>query len=400
MAEAASAQGPASPPAATPQPRVVEFSRTVSRARMRPRHWLILASFVLCVLTPLAVAGWYLFARAADQFASEVGFTVRREEGVSGLDILGGLGALTGTSASSDTDILYKFIQSQEMVRHALDMLDLREIWSGPVATDPVFALDPDATIEDLVAYWGRMVRVFYDPGTGLIEVEVRAFDPQSARDIAQVIFDRSSAMINELSAVARADMTRYAREELEQALEQLRTARQALTMFRNETQIVDVGADLQGQMGVLNSLQGQLAEALIELDLLAETAREGDPRLDQARRRIAVIERRIEEERAKVGGVGAAGGQAFADLVGEFESLQVDVEFAQETYLSARAAYDSTIADARRQNRYLAAYVEPTLAETAIYPRRGILLALAALVLAGSWTIIVLIYYSLRDRR
>jgi len=359
-----------------------------------------MVSFLLVVLAPLGVAGWYLYARAADQYASYVGFTVRREEGGSGLDMLGGLSALTGTSSSTDTDILYKFIQSQEMVRLAQAELDLPVIFGRPSATDPIFALTPGATIEDVVAYWQRMVRVFYDPSTGLIEIEVRAFDPADAQAVAQAVFRQSGEMINNLSAVARGDMTRYAVEELDTAQEQLRQARQALTLFRNETQIVDVNADLQGTMGVLNSLQAQLAEAMIASDLLVETAREGDPRLQQASQRIEVIERRIVEERAKVGSASAVGDGAYADLVGQFETLQVDLEFAQESYLSARAAYDATLADARRQNRYLAAYVEPTLAEAPAYPQRAMLLGLVGMVLFGIWAIAVLVYYSLRDRR
>ena len=56
--------------------------------------------------------------------------------------------------------------------------------------------------------------------------------------------------------------------------------------------------------MGLLNSLQAQLAETLIELDLLAETARSDDPRVEQAKRKTVVIEKRIAEERRKLGSV------------------------------------------------------------------------------------------------
>ena len=85
---------------------------------------------------------------------------------------------------------------------------------------------------------------------------------------------------------------------------------------------------------------------------------------------------------------------------MGEFESLQVDLEFAQESYLATRAAYESRIAEARRQNRYLAAYVQPTLPEAALYPQRDILLLLTALIAFGLWAISVLVFYSLKDRR
>ena len=56
--------------------------------------------------------------------------------------------------------------------------------------------------------------------------------------------------------------------------------------------------------------------------------------------------------------------------------------------------------AEARRKSRYLAAHIRPTLAETAEYPRRLVLMALVAFFSFGLWTLGVLIYYSVRDRR
>ena len=390
------ASKPAKP--AKPKVRVIEVAPAAKPARMQLRHWMMVLFFLLMVVVPTGGAGYYLYTRAADQYASKVGFSVRSEETGSAFELLGGLTNISGSS-SSDTDILYEFIQSQELVQ-AIDVsLGLHQIYLKP-ENDPVFRLPEDASIEDLVDYWLRMVRIVYDPGTGLIEVEVRSFDPDDSRAIAQQIFDRSSQMINDLSALARGDVTRYAKEELDLAVSRLKDARQALTLFRNQTQIVDPTADIQGQMGLLNSLQAQLAETLIELDLLTETARDNDPRVELAERKTVVIQNRIDEERRKLGVGGSDATEAYADLVGRFEVLQVDLAFAQEAYISALSAYDTAVAEARRQSRYLAAYVRPTLAETPQYPQREILLAVVALILFGSWTILTLIYYSLKDRR
>ncbi|MGB7244826.1 MAG: hypothetical protein WBC93_22400 [Sulfitobacter sp.] len=371
---------------------------TARPAYLRLRHWVILFSFLMLVVAPAGAAGYYLYTRAADQYASTVGFTVRREETGSAYEILGGLTNFSNAS-SSDTDILYEFIQSQELVRAIDDSLDLRRIFRKPDG-DVLFALKDKATIEDLMIYWKRMVRVAYDPGTGLIEVEARAFDPRDATAIATEIFDRSNIMINQLSTVARSDTTRYAEDELNQAVSRLKVARQALTRFRNDKRLVDPTADIQSQMGLLNSLQTQLAGALIDLDLLEASTRSADPRIDQANRKIMVIENRIEGERQKLGVGGGQGGVGYAALLGEYESLQVDLEFAQNAYTASLSAYDTAVAEARRQSRYLAAYLKPTLPESAIYPKRAIILTVATLMLFGVWSILVLVFYSLRDRR
>lgn len=378
-------------------------------ARLRRRHRAIMASFVLMVLLPAALAVAYLHLRAADQYTSTVGFAVRTQDSNPAIELLGGISSsLSGGSSSSDTDILYEFIRSQELVRRIDAALDLRAIWSRPAGRDPVFAFDPDGTIEDLLEYWRRMVRVFYNGGTGLIELRVHAFDPAEAQAIATAVFDESARMINELSAIARDDATRYAREELDAAVERLKLARQAMTAFRSETRIVDPTADIQGQMGLLNTLQQQLAASLIEIDLLRDNARDGDPRVTQTERRIEVIRARIEDEREKFGlGGGRAGsagagadGEDYATILAEFERLTVDREFAERAYTGALAAYDAAQAEARRTSRYLAAYVSPTLAEAPLYPQRAVLSALVIFFAGLAWSIAVLIWYAIRDRR
>ncbi|MEM7238461.1 MAG: sugar transporter, partial [Pseudomonadota bacterium] len=210
-AKAAPATSPANQPGAGVPP-------PVAQSFMRPRHGLLIFSFILCVLVPSGVTGWYLWTQAADQYVSKVGFSVRREDNSSAIELLGGLGNFSGSS-SSDTDILYEFIQSQRLVSEIDSALDLRMIWSRPV-NDPVFSLDPEASLETLVEYWEQMVRLSYGAGSGLLEVEVRAFTAADATLIAETLFGESSKMINQLSAIAREDAIRYANEELGVALE------------------------------------------------------------------------------------------------------------------------------------------------------------------------------------
>ena len=231
-------------------------------ARFRFRHFLVAVSFFLMVIFPSAGAFWYLHERAADQYASNVGFSVRKEEVGSAVEILGSISQISSGS-SSDTDILYEFIQSQELVGAIDEKLNLRAMFSKP-EHDPVFRFALDGSTEDLVQYWNRMVKIFYSGSNGLIQIRVQAFAPHDATKIAQAIFDESSLMINRLTAIAREDSTKYATDELDLAVDRLAKARQAIKAFRNETQIVDPTTDIQGQMGLVNTLQQQLASAII----------------------------------------------------------------------------------------------------------------------------------------
>lgn len=396
-------QGRRGPGAAARKPDPIPVPPPVARASVRGRHWLSVFSFILLVGLPIALCAWYLWERAADQYASYVGFSVRTEDTSSAIELLGGITELSGSS-SSDTDILHKFLESQRLVRTVDAELDLRAMWSkADPDVDPIFAYHTPGTIEDLSDYWARMVNVQYDASSGLLDLRINAFTAEDAQAIAQAIFRESSEMINALSSIAREDTLRYTREELEGSVERLKEARAAMTTFRNENQIVDPEANIQSQVGLLGSLQAQLAEALIEVDLLSGSSNSSDPRIIQQQRRVDVIRARIDAEQGKLGGVAGdegTGDVVFADILSEYESLAVDRQFAEEAYRSSLAAFDSAQAEARRQSRYLAAHVEPTLAESAQYPQRAMLLGLVSLFLFLTWSSLSLVLYALKDRR
>jgi capsular polysaccharide transport system permease protein len=378
------------------------FKPVARPARMRRRHYGLILSYLLMVVLPLFGIAYYLYTFAQDQYASNVGFTVRTEETGAATDLLGGLSQFAGGNTSTDGDILFEFINSAELVQRLVERIDLVSHYSEPYDVDPVFGLTPDATLEDLVGHWQDVVRVSYTQSNGLIDLQVLAFEPQMAQRIARAIVEESQILINELNEQARSDSMRYAQQDLDAAIARLREAREALTAFRTETQIVDPESDLQGRTGVLNNLQQQLAEALIEFDLLSQNSTNpDDPRLVQAQRRIDVIRDRIRQERLNFAteDVGAEG-EGYPTLMAEYEGLVVDREFAEESYRAALTALDAARTNAARQSRYLAVYIQPTLPQSAEFPRREVIVALSLLFLSLGWAIIALIYYSIRDRQ
>jgi capsular polysaccharide transport system permease protein len=395
------------PPTVRPAPQVVPASPSpTSRkwspampSRIRKRHVGLIATFLGLVILPALVAAWYLYARAQDLYASTLGFSVQRENLDSAFSLISGLASISGSS-SPDTDIIYRYIYSQTLVAEVDRDLDLRAIWSK-AEKDFVFAIDKEGSIEELVDYWSRMVKVHYDNATRLIEVRVLAFTAEDAQLIAETIFRRSTQMINRLNDEALADAVSFTAAELEKSRQGLISARQAMTTFRQVNQLVDPAADVAAQMALVSSLEQSLAEAKIDLDLLRESTSVSDPRLPQLERRIEVIKAQIAAERAKFG-VGIAGGEGavMAELVSEYERLKVDQEFAEATYQAARAAHETALSEAQRQSRFLAAHILPTRAESARDPNRPLMLGVLVSFLLLFWATGALIFYSLRDRR
>lgn len=369
-------------------------------AGFKRRHRGVRASFLGFVVVPFALIAAYLYVFAHDQFASTTGFTVRSEETSSATDLVGGLSSFVGGGTSSNTGVLFAYIQSQQIVERIQEQLDIRAHFSQNWGSDPVFSIWPDASIEDLLWFWGRIVRVSYDQSSGLMEVQTLALTAAYAQQIAAAIVRESEAMINDLNAQARSDTMASADADLVTSLARLRGAREELASFRARTQILDPFSDIQGRMGVINNLQQQLAQALVDHDLLLQITAETDPRVRQAERRIEVIRERIATERSNFATQDVTVFDTdYPRLIAQFEGLTVNQQFAERTYTAALTARDAARSNVERQSLYLATYVRPTLAQRAEYPQRLMLAFLTGLFLTLAWSAVTLVYYSLRDR-
>ncbi|WP_107498406.1 sugar transporter [Thalassobius sp. I31.1] len=362
---------------------------------MRSRHKFLIWSFMLVVQLPVGLLALYLGVFATPQFASSMSFSIRSEEFANPFDALSGLGELS-SGTSSDAQIVFDFIRSQKIVRTIDEQVGLRALYSAP-DNDPVFTISADVSVEKLVQHWHSMVQINLDKGSGIVRVKAFAFNPEDARRINHNILQQSQELVDQLSFLARQDAIGYAQEDLESARERLKVARQELSEFRSSARIIDPTIAVQSQGGVSAALQQQLADAWIELDLLtAATTREDDPRLTQLRRRVAAIEGRLEEERQALAGSANSG---MVEIVGRFEALLVEREFAEQAFVSAAAAFDVARADAGRRTKYLAVHIEPTLSDTALYPRSWVIIPIAFALLLLSWAVAIMVAYSIRDR-
>ncbi|MBC7737398.1 MAG: sugar transporter, partial [Candidatus Saccharibacteria bacterium] len=388
---------PAKPPRHDPFATYIPGA-SAKPAEMRRRHWGLVLFFLMMVIFPAVVHSWYLYTRAADQYESDVGFGSRTEDAPSTFAFLGVLSG-SGASSSSDMDILNQFIGSQELVARIDKKLDLRSIFSKP-ANDPLFTFPKDGSIEDLVGYWQKMVLPNYDSGTGLMTLRIFAFDPHDAQNIASAVLDESTSIINELSTTAQTDATKYSAETLANAEKRMAESQRVLTAYRIKNHIVDPQAQLAGASQVVNTLVQQLGAAQIDRDMLVGTLPDSDPRIAQLNRRIEVIQKRMDEENSKVGGLADTTSPGYAELVVGYQNLQMEQDFAQKAYLTALSAYDQAVNDAQHKTRYLTTFLSPTLAESTTAPNRPLRVFLTLLAGFLAWASIVMIYYALRDRR
>lgn len=384
-----------------PQPAPPEELKTVSELtlpkRRKLRHLMLKLSFLLLVVVPVAISAAYLYLRAADQYHSDAAFSVRSEEAQNPLDIMGAFTQSAGSSAP-DSEILNDFILSQTLVQIVDERLGLSGIYNKH-QEDIIFSLGEERSIEDKLDYWARMVSLAIDTNSGVLEIQVRAFTPEEAHMVATEIIDRSAELVEDLSRIAREDAMRFTLQDVEKAEERLKDIRTKVRAFRTQYQIIDPEADVESQVGIVAALQAQLAESLIELQTIDSNSQGTDPRLPSIQRRVDAIREQIANERNSVSNQ-SPDGKSLSELIGEYEELLVDLEFAQNAYVAALAAEEQARIEANRRARYLAVHIPPTLAEDSLYPLRELLLLVIFACCFAAWSILVMIYYNIRDRR
>ena len=345
--------------------------------RPRPRHWGALAGFAAAGrCCPFAAATAYLFTRAADQYHSEVAFSVRSEE--VGAAAAGLLGALTqiGSGTASDADILYDYIRSQEIVEAVDAELDLRTIWNRPGSGwrdgDPVFTLGDDPRSRRCTAHWLRMV----DRRLRLQHRHHRrrrpAPSPPRTPGRSPRRSSRSRAAL--VNAARRAGARgrgalRPRRARRGRGAPRARCAPSSPTSAAPTTSSTP-GRRRRAERAPERAERSELAQALVDARRADHLRRRGRPAGGPGRppdRRDHRAHRGRARARSAVTGVAGS----LPEVVGRYEELAVDLEFANTAYTQALAGLAAARAEARRQSRYLAPHVRPTLATTALYPRR-----------------------------
>ncbi|MEM9043545.1 MAG: hypothetical protein AAGC81_02540 [Pseudomonadota bacterium] len=385
---------------AIPQPAAIPI-RGVPKRRRRWRGPLM---FLLCVMVPWFFATEYLYLKAADQYASTLAFSVRSGTGPQANQTPDIMGALSGGSSplmATESYVVYDYLRSQQIVEAVNRDLDLYAIFSQD-RDDWVFSLGRDATVEDLTRYWQWQVPVSYDTLSGIVSVEVRSFDRKSATAISQSILTHASALVNEISRAAREDTVGFAKAELARAGLRLSDIRTQIRKYRDLEQKANAEGQLSIATDLIGTLEAELAEARVDLKLASTYTRENDPRVLRLTNKIEVLEERIAEERRRFGAGSAAataGEKSLADLLGDFEELEVERKFAETAYTNAMSGLQTANADARRTQRYLAVHIQPTRAEAASYPQRPLLSAMAFGALFLIWAVGSLVLTNLRDR-
>lgn len=354
----------------------------MSKPRSRPFPWL----FLLLVILPTVLATVYYYRYASDQYVSEAHFIIQGSSAPK-MDFLGALTGLPGAGGStSDAMIIRDYILSADFIQDIEPELDLRAHYSNP-AIDAYARLPADASQEDLVEYWQKMIDIEHDLTSGISTVTMTAFDPETSKKLVTLALKQSELLVNKLSANLRTDALQIAEKEVLSAEAEVNSLREQLTAFRQQQDVLDPASQANARiereetarLTRLSELQTQLSQAEAELAQVSAFMQPETMRVKTAQTKVNSLRQQIAKEQAK--SVAQSRGQSteVAGQLAQYTELQSRLGFTEQLYKSKQAALEQARLEIDRKQRYLTVTVQPNLPDEAIKPEKisGILTVL-----------------------
>ena len=376
-------------------PRRELAGETASTAEKRQFPFRLL-SFVVVAALPTILAGVYYFLIAADQYVAEFRFALRTVEPVR-IDPGSILGAAAPSPVGVDSYAVVQYIGSRDILDDLGRTLDLREMFSRPDA-DRLAQLQLPVTIEELVRYWKGQVDAFFDITNGTIVVRARAFTPDDALKLAQGILSSSERLVNDLSARARRDTLRSSQKEVHRAERRLKTALARLSEFRDREGLIDPRKTADATQALAGRIRDDIVRAQTEMATVKHYMRADAPSVKMLEARIQSLQTQLRSVESEVTDTERSRSEVLSRVMGLYERLESERSFAEKAYQHALEALDRSRLNADRQQVYIAGFVQPSLPEEALYPRRLHMVGLIAFLCCAIWLIGAFIVHTVRE--
>jgi len=352
-------------------------------------------TFVLVAVVPFFLSVYYYAFVASDQFTAEARFAVRSLADSGGNDGVEG-GVLDMRAATQDAYVVTSFIQSTELLRRIGARMDYRAMFDPP-GTDYFSGFPLDGSAEDFLEYWRRQVTAYIDGPSGIITLKVRTFRPQDSVRIATAIIQESELLINQMSQRARNDVVKGVKAEVEEAGKAYGEALASLNSLQHETQLLSPEARAMETGKLLTGLLAQKLELETRQYVVRQSSAEGSPAYQQLALARESLDSQIDTLRAELTGAESA---SIAKALQRFSELETNRLVAEKLYEVARKTYNSALVESVRKALYVVVFVQPSLPEESLYPRRVFTPVMTLLVLGVIWAILALAWASIQDHR
>ncbi|EAH7461296.1 capsule biosynthesis protein [Campylobacter coli] len=345
---------------------MTKINKSINTFFSKIKDLSIFDSFKIVWILMIFVIIYYILI-AADRYVSTITMSVKSTTGST--QASGVLSLLTATSnTSEDIKFLQGYIESLDMLKILDEKIHLKKLYNEQYI-DLFFSLSSSSSIESYLKYYQSRVKVHVDDKTGLLNVEVEGFTPESAHLIAKTIMQESEKFINEISHKAAREQMSFAEEELIKYKERYQKAQNDLIAFQNKYGVFDPLKQAEAKAGLVTQLESDIAQREAKLLTMQSYMNDSAPEIVTLKAEITALKKQLVKERSKISADNSS--QKLNDLAAKFQDLTIEAGFAQSAYEAALKAYESARIEALRKIKQLVIVQTPDVPQSAKYPEK-----------------------------
>ncbi|MGD9544633.1 MAG: hypothetical protein AB7F41_08070 [Methylocystis sp.] len=380
--------------------RVEDIAEKIATAKSGAGGGLIRHSFLIAVVLPTFLFWLYACFWQSDRYVAETRLTVRaQQEKKLAADPTSIISKLTGggggNTSSQDAFIVLNYIKSRAIVAD-LGGRDYMEKKFARPGVDYFSRLGRNANAEEIWKYWLSHISASVDTLSGILTVRADAFQPQDSLDIARDIVRLSERLVNKITLRNRSDALSRSELEVTLARQALADAREKTLQFRNKNVIIDPGSRAASIGELMGKLTLERIDIVNALSTFSSSLSNDAPSQRLQRTRLAAIDQQLAALKKKLADTQAP--DTVSAQIASYERLKLDEQFAEKLYSIAQVSYHHARQELEKQQLYMVTVVEPTLPESATYPKAAINTILLFCALLVAWAAISLILASIDD--
>lgn len=352
------------------------------------------ASIVNVVVIPIMVISAYYVFVASERYVSKAVFSIKEADSSRSMPNLGLLG-IASSPSHYDHLLVKEYIESPDMLMYLDSEVGLKDHYSNS-DIDWISSLGEDPTREEFLEYYRQHIGVIFDEASGLMHVEVQAFNPVYATRLLNVLLQQVESNVNLISHNLMTAQYEFVSNQVINSQNALKRAKQKLIEFQNKNKTFS--PELMG--GAINStmmtLEGELTSEEVVLKELSTTYKESSPAVSKVKERVRALKQQIDEERQRL--ISKDDGGELNLIIAEYTDLQLDLDFAKKYYASTLESLEIARADASRKLKYLVTVSKPTMADEPTYPDKPYIIVTVSLILMMLYGIVRMVHMTIME--
>lgn len=334
--------------------------------------------FTIVALILLFIFAFYQAFIASPRFESQSKLIVKEPDAMATMDpsfaLLSGFGI---SSASPDNELVKAFIESNDMLEYLEANLSLSMHFKNS-DIDFFSRLSNDASKEELLAFYNRLISVEIDDKSQVISVLVQAFEPVFAHQLNEAIVSRAEWFINEIGHRLADEQLSFIQKEHEVIDGKLRKAKSELLGFQRRHNLLDPEAEGLALQQITYRLEAEVASKRAQVGALRSSMSDDAPLVIKSLTELKSLEAQLASERGRLTQQQSAEGElpeneknlSVSMILSKFSEYKINMELALNAYASSQVSLEKSRIEAYRQLKFLVTIETPTTPQEAKYPK------------------------------